>query len=230
MYLSTHTFFLPNEHFTYFTTFCVNEEIHFCTADRPGPRHWPLIPSGLLIRIQSSPCHGVTSLSGQESKPCFKPLLAKVIQNQDSIGKGFSPARLPLPPPHFPPSTSETNWKSRLTPVLLADGLNQRLPPTPLLGLINLLGLLIELKETLLTISFVYYNSGMARWERCTGQDMGYRTSRPLRLSILSSLHLSTNLDAPWTSSFYLCYGGFIIHCCSVVTESCLTLSPLHGL
>ena len=102
VYLSTHTFFLPNEHFTYFTTFCVNEEIHFCTADRPGPRHWPLIPSGLLIRIQSSPCHGVTSLSGQESKPCFKPLLAKVIQNQDSIGKGFSPARLPLPPTTLP--------------------------------------------------------------------------------------------------------------------------------
>ena len=37
------TLFPPNKHFTYFTTFCVDEEIHFYTADRPGPCHWPRV-------------------------------------------------------------------------------------------------------------------------------------------------------------------------------------------
>ena len=48
------TLFLLIRHFTCFASFCVYVEIHFCTADGPGPCHWPLVPGGLVARTQHS--------------------------------------------------------------------------------------------------------------------------------------------------------------------------------
>ena len=53
--VSTHTYctlFLPNKHFTCFTTFHLYVEIHFHTADTRGPCHWILVPGGQVARIQ----------------------------------------------------------------------------------------------------------------------------------------------------------------------------------
>ena len=36
--------------------------------------HWSLVTGGLVVRIQHSHCHGLTSISGWELKPCFKLL------------------------------------------------------------------------------------------------------------------------------------------------------------
>ena len=38
--LSTCTLFSPNKHFTCLTILCLYVEIHFYTADGPGPHHW----------------------------------------------------------------------------------------------------------------------------------------------------------------------------------------------
>ena len=57
--VSTHTYctlFPPNKHFTGFTTFRLYVEIHFFTADGPGPCHWSLVPGGLVAGIQCSHC------------------------------------------------------------------------------------------------------------------------------------------------------------------------------
>ena len=35
----------------------ISVEIHFFTADGPGPCRWPLVPGGLEARIQCSHCH-----------------------------------------------------------------------------------------------------------------------------------------------------------------------------
>ena len=47
-----------------------------------GACHWPLVPGGLMARIQCSHCHGLTSVSGREPKSCFKPLQAKTSWDQ----------------------------------------------------------------------------------------------------------------------------------------------------
>ena len=65
------------KHFTSFTTFCLYVEIHFYIAAGPGPCHWALVPWGLVARIQRSHCRGLTSISSQQPKPCFKLLQAK---------------------------------------------------------------------------------------------------------------------------------------------------------
>jgi len=39
-------------------------EVHFYTADGPGSCHWPLVPGGLVARIQCSHCHSLTSVFG----------------------------------------------------------------------------------------------------------------------------------------------------------------------
>ena len=46
VHLSTHTILISNQHFTCFPTFHLYVEIHFYTAGRPGPCHWPLVPCG----------------------------------------------------------------------------------------------------------------------------------------------------------------------------------------
>ena len=81
--LCTCTLFPPNKHLTCFTTFCLYVEIHFCTAEGPGPCHRPLVPSGLVARIQCSHCPGLTSVSGLELKSIFKPLQAKCPGDDD---------------------------------------------------------------------------------------------------------------------------------------------------
>ena len=43
--LATHIVLISNQHFTCFTPFHLYVEIHFYTAGRPGPCHWPLVPS-----------------------------------------------------------------------------------------------------------------------------------------------------------------------------------------
>ena len=48
--------------------------LHFNTADWPGPHHWPLVPGGLVVRIQHTHCSSPTSVSGQQLKPCFNLL------------------------------------------------------------------------------------------------------------------------------------------------------------
>ena len=65
------------KHFTSFTTFCLYVEIHFYIAAGPGPCHWALVPWGLVARIQRSHCRGLTSISSEQPKPCFKLLQAK---------------------------------------------------------------------------------------------------------------------------------------------------------
>ena len=45
---------------------------YFYIADGPGPSHWPLFWGGRVARIQLSHCHGLTSISDWELKPCFK--------------------------------------------------------------------------------------------------------------------------------------------------------------
>ena len=77
MCLPTRTLFPPNKHFTCFTTFHLYVEIHFFKADGPGPCHWPLVPGGLVARIQHSHRNGLTSVSGWELKSCFKLLRAE---------------------------------------------------------------------------------------------------------------------------------------------------------
>ena len=69
-------FFLLNT--TCFTTFCLYEEIPFCTADRSQSCHWPLVLGGLVARIQHP--HWL-QISGQKAKPCLKPLEATQGQN-----------------------------------------------------------------------------------------------------------------------------------------------------
>ena len=76
MCLSTCTLLPPNKHFTCFTTFCLCVEIHFYTADGPGPYHWSMVPGGLVTRIQPS------VISGQEPKSCSKPLQAEGTRDQ----------------------------------------------------------------------------------------------------------------------------------------------------
>ena len=76
--MSIHTYsFSPNKHFICFTTFRLYVEVHFYTADGPGPCHRPLVPGGLVARIRHSHCCSLTSISGQEPKSCFKPLQAE---------------------------------------------------------------------------------------------------------------------------------------------------------
>ena len=53
---------------TCFTTFPLYVEIYFYTVDGPGPCHWPLVPCGLVAKIQCS--HYPTwlwSLAGNQS-------------------------------------------------------------------------------------------------------------------------------------------------------------------
>ena len=45
-------------------------------AKGKGPCHWPLVPGGLVVRIQHSNCCSLTSISGWELKSCFKLLQA----------------------------------------------------------------------------------------------------------------------------------------------------------
>ena len=79
--IRAYIFFPPDKHIVSFTTFRLYVEIHFYTADGPGPFHWPLAPGGLLAGIQGSHCHRPISISGQELKPCFKPLQAEATQD-----------------------------------------------------------------------------------------------------------------------------------------------------
>ena len=58
--LATRTLFLPNKHFTCFTTFPLHAKIHFYITDMPRSCHWPLLPGGLEARIQHSRCNGLT--------------------------------------------------------------------------------------------------------------------------------------------------------------------------
>ena len=78
--------FPPNKHFTCFTTFHLYAKIHFYTSVGHGlvTGHWSLVTGGLVVRIQHSHCHGLTSISGREPKPCFKLLQAKAIREQQS--------------------------------------------------------------------------------------------------------------------------------------------------
>ena len=71
--LSTCILFPPNKHFTCFTTF------HLCGNSFLQSRRARTLSlaTGLVARIQHSHCHGPTSISGWEPKPCFKSLQAK---------------------------------------------------------------------------------------------------------------------------------------------------------
>ena len=56
---------------TCFTTFHLYVEIHLYTADGSWSCPWPWIPGVLVVRMQCSPCLGLTSISGQESNPAL---------------------------------------------------------------------------------------------------------------------------------------------------------------
>ena len=64
-FVPIHTyFFLPNKHFTCFTTFCLFAEIYFYKVDKPGILSLATGPRGLVARIHHSHCRGLTSISG----------------------------------------------------------------------------------------------------------------------------------------------------------------------
>ena len=77
----------PQVLYFFLTTFHLFVEIHFYTAEGSGPCHWPLVPGGLVARIQRSHCHCPTSVSGWKLKSCFKPLQAKATRNQSQEQK-----------------------------------------------------------------------------------------------------------------------------------------------
>ena len=52
--------------------------------------HWSLVTGGLVVRIQHSHCHGLTSVSDPEPKPCFKLLQAKAITEQQSQSLSYT--------------------------------------------------------------------------------------------------------------------------------------------
>ena len=56
---------------TCFTTFHLYVEFHLYTADGSWSCPWPWIPGVLVVRMQCSPCLGLTSISGQESNPAL---------------------------------------------------------------------------------------------------------------------------------------------------------------
>ena len=79
--LSTQTLFPSNKHFTCFTSFHLFMEIHFY-SQQARALSLATDSHGLVVRIQCSPCHGLTSISGWEQKLCFKILLAKATPDQ----------------------------------------------------------------------------------------------------------------------------------------------------
>ena len=72
------TSFFPNKYFTCFTTF------HLCgnsfSAKPQG--QGPVTDTGLVARIWCAHCRDLTSITGWEPKPCFKPLQAEATQDQ----------------------------------------------------------------------------------------------------------------------------------------------------
>ena len=85
--LSTCTLFPPNKHFTFFTTFYLFVDIYFYKAAGPWPCHWPLVPGGLVARIQHSHRRGLTSISGHGTK----------ILPQAAAGQGHLRSIPPIP-------------------------------------------------------------------------------------------------------------------------------------
>ena len=78
----TPTLFPFNKHSTCFTHFHLKAEIHCYTAGRTGPCHWPLLPGGLLARIQHSCRLALTSISGWKPESCFTLLQAAATRDQ----------------------------------------------------------------------------------------------------------------------------------------------------
>lgn len=73
-------------------------------------------------------------------------------------------------------------------------GYRMEVPVTPSLGLINLLEQFTDLRKTFYLLDYWFiikgYNSGTARWKRCTRQGMGkgYRASMLSKCSILPQI------------------------------------------
>ena len=76
MCLSTHTLFLPINTLLVSLLSISIQKFTFTHLMGQGlvTGHWSLVTGGLVVRIQHSHCHGLTSISGWELKPCFKLL------------------------------------------------------------------------------------------------------------------------------------------------------------
>ena len=78
--LYTCTPFPPSKHLTCFTiSLYGNSFLHSWWARALS---LATVSGGLVVRIQHCICHGLTSISHQEPKPCFKLLQAKVTGDQ----------------------------------------------------------------------------------------------------------------------------------------------------
>ena len=93
MCLYTPTLFPFNEHSDCFTHFRLKVEIHCYTAGRTGPCHWPLLPGGLVAKIQHSRRLGLTLISGWKPESCFTLLQAEATRDQ-FLFKGKSLSRV----------------------------------------------------------------------------------------------------------------------------------------
>ena len=71
-----------NKHSTCFTHFHLEVEVHCYTAGRTGPCQWPLLPGGLVARIQHSRRLALTSISGWKPESCFTLLQAEATRDQ----------------------------------------------------------------------------------------------------------------------------------------------------
>ena len=57
------SFLPPNMYFSCFSTFCLNMEIYFHTANRSEPCQWLPVRLGIVARTEWSHCCGLTCLS-----------------------------------------------------------------------------------------------------------------------------------------------------------------------
>ena len=85
--LFTHTLFSPNKLYLSHSFLSLREFIS-TKAKGKGPCHWPLVPGGLVVRIQHSNSCTLTSISGWELKSCFKPLRATGDDNRPGLTVG----------------------------------------------------------------------------------------------------------------------------------------------
>ena len=81
---------------------------------RSWARVWPLVPGGLVARILHSHCHGLTSVSGRELKPYFKPPQSRA--TWDHFHSACFWARWAASEADSPPSKRSTCWASQGVP------------------------------------------------------------------------------------------------------------------
>ena len=159
-----------------------------------------------------------------------------------SLEHVLGPRRWGLSPQAWPPQFQMPIFKPSCQLCFWPHGYKSEVSMTFSLVLIDLLGRLPELRETFYLLDYQFiikgYNSGTARWKRCTGRGVGRRHG--VSMPSLSWVPLSPNLqvishpEAPQMLSFVfsmeasLCRCGWLDHW-PMVTDSTSSLLPLPG-